>query len=106
MEETKEGEPIPPVAQTVMLRVVSFMLSKASLILLLPIIIIASNVVIAQGTIFSSAMLLPLSLLVIFIIFYSRFRKKILTDFEMSLKKVKYLGKVEESDIDEFNLKK
>jgi hypothetical protein len=90
-EESTAGDmPIPPVAQTVMLRIVSFILGKASLLLLVPVIIITNSVVISQGTIFSSAMLMPLFLFVVFLVFYFRYRKKVLLDFEKGMKSVRF----------------
>jgi len=90
MKNMDEETSIPPIAQTIMLRVIRFIINKASLILLLPIIIITNIVVMTQGTIFTGYMLFPLLLLIVFFIFYFRFRKKVLLSLEKYITNMRF----------------
>ncbi len=92
MQNIDEGEsiPMPPVAQNIMLRVISFIINKSFVLVFLPIISEAYNIYIAQEIIFTRDTLFNLLFLVFILIFYFRSRKNALLNLERYMKDKKF----------------
>lgn len=84
VEKNDEGESIPPVAQNIIVAIVSFMVHKGSLLIFFPVMLII------YFTFYSYSSWLSFGLIVLAGILYFHLRKKIIDNFKASLKNIRY----------------